>query len=205
MKLSPLIFTASVFASVAAGVSAFAPPTSFTTTRSVVAASQATAPSTTSTTTTTALGAATFGMGGSSSTINVSDEYAPRGDVMNMVNWARQYGVQTAPGVEPYTSDNGNDWQMITTQNINAGDGVVFVPSQLVLSSNNVVNEFGPSLQNAEQILVQIENGLSQRLPLFRLMIKILAEYDKGQESPYFPWLDSLPRQFYNGVAMTGT
>jgi hypothetical protein len=35
------------------------------------------------------------------------------------------------------------------------------------------------------------------------LMVKIMAEYEKGEESPYFPWLNSMPRQFYNGVAMT--
>ena len=32
---------------------------------------------------------------------------------------------------------------------------------------------------------------------------RILAEYEKGDQSPFFPWLNSLPRQFYNGVSMT--
>lgn len=35
------------------------------------------------------------------------------------------------------------------------------------------------------------------------LLYRILAEYEKGDQSPYFPWLNSLPRQFYNGVSMT--
>lgn len=34
-------------------------------------------------------------------------------------------------------------------------------------------------------------------------MVKILAEYEKGQESPFYPWLNSLPRQYFNGVSMT--
>ena len=34
-------------------------------------------------------------------------------------------------------------------------------------------------------------------------MVKILVEYEKGQESLWYPWLNSLPRQFYNGVSMT--
>ena len=35
-------------------------------------------------------------------------------------------------------------------------------------------------------------------------MVKILAEYENGQQSPYYPWLNAMPRQFFNGVAMTG-
>lgn len=77
------------------------------------------------------------------------------------------------------------------------------MPSDVVLSSNNVVNEFGGSLQQAESVLVQMDQGTQARLPLFRLMVKILAEYDAGQDSPFYPWLNSLPKQFYNGVSMT--
>jgi hypothetical protein len=71
------------------------------------------------------------------------------------------------------------------------------------LGSNAAAQELGGSLEAAENALVQMENGLQMRLPLFRLMVKILAEWDAGMESPYFYWLNSLPRQFYNGVAMT--
>ena len=34
-------------------------------------------------------------------------------------------------------------------------------------------------------------------------MAKILVEYEKASDSIYFPWLNSLPRQFFNGVSMT--
>ncbi len=77
------------------------------------------------------------------------------------------------------------------------------MPSEVVLSSDKVVNDFGNSLQQAESILVQMDQGTLARLPLFRLMVKILAEYDAGQDSPFYPWLNSLPKQFYNGVSMT--
>ncbi len=73
----------------------------------------------------------------------------------------------------------------------------------MVLSSDKVVNQFGNSLQQAESVLVQMDQGTQARLPLFRLMVKILAEYDAGQDSPFYPWLNSLPKQFYNGVSMT--
>ena len=31
----------------------------------------------------------------------------------------------------------------------------------------------------------------------------MLAEYEKGTDSFYYPWLASLPSQYYNGVSMT--
>lgn len=130
-------------------------------------------------------------------------EYSPRGDVYAMEEWAAQYGVQKLDSVQLYSGDSSDDYQLITTNSIPGGSTVIYVPSNLVLSSDNVVNEFGGSLQQAESVLVQMDQGTQARLPLFRLMIKILAEYDAGPNSPYYPWLDSLPRQFFNGVSMT--
>jgi hypothetical protein len=120
-----------------------------------------------------------------------------------MQEWAQNYGVQTAPGFE-LTSQDGLDWFAFTNQYIPAGSPVVYVPSQLVLTSDEIREEFGGNLLAAENVLAQYE-GTIQRAPLFRLMVKILAEYENGQQSPYYPWLNSLPRQFFNGVAMTGT
>ena len=156
-----------------------------------------------------------------------------------MEQWATNYGMQKAQGVELYTSD-GADYQLIANAPIAAGSSVLYVPSgqcdfiappdkrklhhcrttltkiytflfvnlfpttDIVLGSNAIQQELGGSLEAAENALVQMEQGLQFRLPLFRLMVKILAEWDAGEESPYFPWLVSLPHQFYNGVSMTG-
>jgi len=136
-----------------------------------------------------------------SGAINLADEYAQR-DVYSMEEFATQYGMQKAPGVELY-SDDGSDYQLITQQPIGAGQTVLYVPSDIVLSSDKAYQEFGGEIQQAEQVLVQIDQGTSARLPLFRLMVKILAEYDQGENSAFFPWLNSLPRVYYNGVSMT--
>lgn len=123
-------------------------------------------------------------------------------DVPSMQQWAQQCGAQTAEGVEISTQD-GEDYFMMTNQNIPNGSPVLFVPAQMVLSSSQVEDEYGDNLLSSERMLVQYE-GTAQRLPLFRLMIKVLAEYEKGSQSPYYAWLNSLPRRFYNGAAMTG-
>mmetsp|Transcript_30635 Transcript_30635/g.45050 ORF Transcript_30635/g.45050 Transcript_30635/m.45050 type:complete len:461 (-) Transcript_30635:187-1569(-) len=133
--------------------------------------------------------------------INLADEYAQR-DVYSMEEFATQYGLQKAPGVELY-SDDGSDYQLITQQPIGAGQTCLYVPSDIVISSEKAYQEFGNEIQQAEQVLVQIDQGTAQRLPLFRLMVKILAEYDQGENSAFFPWLNSLPRVYYNGVSMT--
>ena len=140
-------------------------------------------------------------MGVPAGCIDVTDEYAQR-DVYTMEQWAQQYGAQKADGVELYSED-GSDYQLITQSGLGAGQTVLCVPIDIAISSEAVANEFGGSLQQAEQFLVNIDQGTQARLPLFKLMMKVLAEYEKGEQSVYYPWLNSLPRQFYNGVAMT--
>lgn len=140
-------------------------------------------------------------MGNTGGMINVADENAQR-DVFSMEQWAQEYGTQKVDGVELYTAD-GTDYQLITNAPIGNGSPVLFVPSDLVLSSNAICQEFGGDIEAAEYALVEMDQGTAQRLPLFRLMVKILAEYDKGQDSPFYPWLNSLPRMYFNGVAMT--
>jgi len=111
--------------------------------------------------------------------------------------------MQKADGVELYTHDGRSDYGVSTQSGASAGQTIIYVPSDIVLNSASIQQEFGMSLQQAEAAVVQIDQGLDYRLPLFRLMAKILVEYEKGQESLYYPWLNSVPRQFYNGVSMT--
>ena len=179
MKLSSLIFTASVFTS--ATVSAFLP--SVSNRNPAARVHDRVLP----------LEAAAF---------PITDEWVQR-DVYSMENWALSYGAQKGDGVELFSND-GSDWSLIANSNMPAGSPVLFVPAEVMMASNAIAEEFGAGISQAEQALVAMDQGTAQRLPLFRLMIKVLAEYEKGQESPYFPWLNSLPRQFYNGAAMTG-
>jgi len=37
----------------------------------------------------------------------------------------------------------------------------------------------------------------------FSLFVKILVEYEQGDDSSFFPWLNSLPRLYFNAVSMT--
>lgn len=121
-------------------------------------------------------------------------------DVYTMADWAQQYGVQQAEGFE-ITSYDGQDFFAATQADQAAGTPLLYVPNELIFSATNIEQEFGSALQQAEY---ELANGKCvDKIPLFRIFIKILVEYEKGEESPWYPWLNAMPRIFYNGAAMT--
>jgi hypothetical protein len=71
----------------------------------------------------------------------------------------------------------------------------------MILSSNAVVQELGGRLYEAEDTLRGL--GVTDQLREFYLMIKLLMEYERGTGSPWYPWLNALPRFFTNGASMT--
>lgn len=121
-------------------------------------------------------------------------------DVYTMADWASSYGVQQAEGLQ-LTSYDGQDYFAATQQDIAAGSCIMYVPNDIILSSVQAVQEFGGTLYDAENQLQMA--GLQEKIPLFRLFMKILHEYEKGQESPWYTWLDSLPRIYNTGASMT--
>lgn len=56
-------------------------------------------------------------------------------------------------------------------------------------------------MEEAETLISNL-SGVDQ-FPLFYLFLKVLVEYERGQDSPWYTWLNSLPRVFNSGAAMT--
>ena len=121
-------------------------------------------------------------------------------DVYPMADWAANSVVQQAEGVQ-LTSYDGKDYFPVTQAACPAGSPVMYVPNNLIMTSSKAAQEFGASLSQCENKLVAA--GLEHQVPLFRVFFKIIAEYEKGDQSPWFPWLNSLPRLFNNGASMT--
>ena len=132
--------------------------------------------------------------------INVEEE-APR-DVASFEEWASYNGIQRADGFTLVGDelDGFLDVSAYTTQDIPAGNPALYIPNQMILSSTKAMEEFG-RLTEAEELLR--ENGYESEIRQYYLMLKILAEVDKGEDSPWFLYLNSLPRYFSNGASMT--
>lgn len=117
-----------------------------------------------------------------------------------MADWAASYGVQQAEGVQ-LTSYDGKDYFPMTQSDIPAGSPVMYVPSDLTFTSSKSAEEFGTSIAQCENQLIQA--GLQDKVSLFRVFFKVVTEYEKGEESPWYPWLNSLPRIYNTGASMT--
>mmetsp|Transcript_8903 Transcript_8903/g.20696 ORF Transcript_8903/g.20696 Transcript_8903/m.20696 type:complete len:505 (-) Transcript_8903:59-1573(-) len=133
--------------------------------------------------------------------IDLEDIFTGR-DVYSMEEWCVQNGVERIEGIQLYTED-GADYGLSTQVDLPAGSTIVYVPSSTVISSDQVAEDLGGSLEAAENALIQMETLTARRIPLFRLMVFVLKEYEKGVNSKHYAWLQSLPRQYYNGVSMT--
>jgi len=133
--------------------------------------------------------------------VNIA-ENAPR-DIQTMQEWATACGVQQAEGFQLTSGDEyGLDIFAMTTQDLPPNTPVLYVPEQLILSSNKAVEELRyEGMRAAEKIITSVNAG--SELRQYYLMLKILVEYEKGVDSPWFPWLNSLPRYFSNAASMT--
>jgi len=162
-----------------------------TPTTATAIATTATAIATTTTTTTT---------------IDISED-ASR-DISTMEEWAAACGVQWIEGFHLTASREDSDVPGLdvfaaTLQDTPAYSPVLYVPSEMVLSSNRAYMELHCQETEDVEKLLQEVNAKEDQLRQYYLMLKILTEYEKGETSPWYPWLNSLPRYFSNAASMT--
>jgi len=132
-----------------------------------------------------------------SGVIDIS-EGAPR-DVESLGEWAAGYGAQTSEGFQLFDSgEDENDVFAITNHDLPEGSPVLFIPNCLMLTGSKAMEELGADVYGVEQSL-----DASDQLSQFYLFLKVLKEYELCQESPWYPWLNSLPRYYSNGASMT--
>lgn len=129
------------------------------------------------------------------------EESAPR-DIGTFDQWAASCGVQRCEGFQltPTQEQPFLEVGVMTTTDLPSGSPVLFVPNVMCLSSRESLQEIG-KIEAAEKRLVSAK--ASEHLPQFYLFLKILIEFQKGDQSPYFPWFNALPRYYANGASMT--
>lgn len=133
------------------------------------------------------------------------DENAQR-DMASMNEWALNYGVQTADGIgvgvveEETIPSVFPEFGVATAQPLAYGQPILSVPQEMILSGNKALAEFGTQ-DGAENLFELLQT--THDLPYFYVMCKLIKEVELGMESPWYPWLNSLPRYFSNGSSMT--
>lgn len=129
------------------------------------------------------------------------DEQTPR-DVGTMDEWATACGVQRAEGIQLAT-DDGEDWSFMSTTNLPANTPLLFVPAGMVLNAFQIRQDYGQVLQPAVDYLARLGVADDNQLAEFFLFCRLLTMYEEGDQCAWYPWLNSLPRLFYNSLAMT--
>ena len=134
-------------------------------------------------------------------------EMAPR-EIKAMEAWATRNGVERAEGLKLVEEARGREElpsqevYAATTADVAAGSPVLFVPEHLVLSSDKAIAELrSDDMLEAERFVVS--KGGAEESRRWYLMLKVLAEIQRGTDSPWFAWLNAMPRYYSNAAAMT--
>jgi hypothetical protein len=136
------------------------------------------------------------------STIDVT-EGAPR-DIVSIGQWATNCGVQTCDGfqiLQTKDEDGLDNTHVITNQDLPRDNPILYVPNELIFTGHKARQELGNGAFDAEQMLAGFYG--QEQISQFYLFLKLLREYELGEASPWYYYLNSLPRFFSNGSSMT--
>ena len=128
-------------------------------------------------------------------------------DTTTLTEWAINYGnigladsfslTSSALQDNYNAASNEEDIYAIATQNIPTSTPILSIPSNVILTGSNARTELGSQTYGAESSLPLSDHQH------FYLFLKILAEYELVDQSPWYYWLNSLPRYYSNGASMT--
>lgn len=122
-------------------------------------------------------------------------------EVDQFQNWAAQCGVQIDSGfcLAADIVDGNEDYFAATSSGGSQGSRALFVPGEVILSASQIAQEYQEYLGACFQILE--EKNQIDLYQQFYLFVKILTEFEQGMDSPYYPWLASLPKKWNTAVS----
>jgi SET domain len=125
------------------------------------------------------------------------DESTPR-TYNNFAGWASHYGLNIGSAFQ--LSESEGDWSVVAGTSANMGDELLHIPQMLILSSKRAQDEDFPEIGSIGQFFDK--KGAKDLVAQFFLFLKVLKEYELGADSPYFAWLDAMPRKFSTAVCL---
>ena len=96
--------------------------------------------------------------------------------------------------------DENEDYYAATSTGAAQGSRLLYVPGEMILSSSRIAEEYNGYIDGSLEILSQ--TGVQHLQEQFYLFVKVLLEYEQGEESPYFPWFQAMPRKWNTAVSM---
>lgn len=122
-------------------------------------------------------------------------------DMEALKSWASENKVLRENGFELNESNDG-DWSVSISENGKEAHRVLQVPSHLVLASTKIRKELEDQFSFSAAMEHLEKKKVEHQIPQFFLWLKILREYENGENSLWHPWLQSLPRSFSNAISM---
>jgi hypothetical protein len=116
--------------------------------------------------------------------------------------WAGSCGVSAENGfyLEGEMVDGNEDYFAATSSGAAQGSRVLYVPGEMILASSWIAQEYNGYIESSLQVLAEL--GMKHLIKHFYLFVKILVEYEQGEDSPYFPWFQSMPRKWNTAISM---
>eukprot|EP00980_Cylindrotheca_fusiformis_P026185 scaffold15497_cov117-Cylindrotheca_fusiformis.AAC.12 len=155
---------------------------------------------TTTTTTTTATTTQIL----QSTTSQISLDRTAQRQIDQFQGWAGSCDVQADYGFclqgQLLIDGTIEDYFAATATGAPEGARVLYVPGEMILSSLRIAQEYAGYVDASLQLLTEMD--MQHLHKHFHLFLRILIEYEQGEESPYFPWLDALPRMWNTAVSM---
>eukprot|EP00978_Attheya_sp_CCMP212_P010625 scaffold25867_cov55-Attheya_sp.AAC.2 len=135
------------------------------------------------------------------STVSIDGASASR-DMQSLQEWAISRGVCLEAGVQLKAQGNG-DWGLLLDQTSKAGNRILKIPSDLVLSSSRSAPSSCLEQDEVDFSICSLQKfGMEEYIPEFFLMMELLSERAKGPMSMWHFWFHSLPKEFSTGLYM---
>lgn len=120
-------------------------------------------------------------------------------DISSLGDWAAKNQISISPSTS-ITLDSGDNYGITLNKSTKQYETILSIPKELVLDSESIRKEWYEDLKPA---LDYIENsGLDESTLNFVLIVKIIYEHNRKEESTWYEWIESLPRVFDTGVCM---
>jgi len=126
---------------------------------------------------------------------------SPRGSADALFDWAVSVGGAQPHNYQLSTTGGASNWGAVSTAPCAAGDVLLTVPRECRITSQDWREQHADVYDTILAASLGEQNDGQVYLASHAcLWLRVLQEYELQEASPFFPWLDALPREFATAV-----